>query len=1418
MSFSVNRDATTDICHHLLDALGDTSSDYYYLFDFKTHRIYFSSNIRDTYDVMRGDAEYCTPEEWSRVVYPWDLSAISELYQSILNGTEPSHHVEYRTMDRAGNIIWLSSRGKLQKDEEGRPVCIIGRLSESGSADKADRFTGTFTMDYLKVEVAKLLEEEVDGFLLLMGVDDLKSINLKMGREFGDAILTHVVQALESVTRGGRKIYRVNGDCFAVNLPGMDREKAAAVIEQTQQQLAGQCTLSGGCVPFREYRVPDADTLYQYAENTLDRAKEQGKNRLLFFSADDYEKGLAALELTEDLQKSVQNGVQGFSLLYQPQVHSDSYRLYGAEALLRYSSPRRGPLSPLEFVPVLERTELICPVGIWVLDTALAQCREWRTHTPDFHISVNVSYTQLCQEGIVEDVLQALERSGLPGSALTLEITESMQLLDYPHINEIFRKWTQRGIEISVDDFGTGYSSLGRLKELEIDEIKIDRCFVNNIQHSLYNYRLLSNMLELADSCQIRVCCEGVETKEELTVLEELHPSLLQGFLFSKPCTPADLEALYLDPAAKPFQERLLREAAYRKKICAPEVSSASEWKETELARAILDAENDIFYISDPDTYELYYLNPAGQRLMGLRDYRGRKCYSVLQGREEPCAFCTNSILKKDHFYIWDQHNEHCGRHFLLKDKLITYQGHPLRLEVALDITKHEIVSQSTQERLQFAQKIAGYTRTLSHYADYGEAVRQVLASVGEFYQSDRAYLFEPSADQDGCWSNTFEWCADNVQAQRGNLQDVTPDLLHRWMELFAQDKSILIYNLDSLRRENPGEWKVLHDQGINRLIAVPIRDGDKTIGFIGVDNPRYSIHDDSQIRVLSSFLLNRIRQDRNENRYRALLQANHHDIFDTLSVGLWIIRMDKDRKHCEMLADDTMHRVLGISGVPSAEECYQFWYSRINDGYHHYVNQSVESMIQTYRPVQLEYTWKHPQRGEVLVRCTGIRAQDEDGLICLKGYHRIINDLERPHFVPDMCARDIFEFHENTQTIFFHTDRTLLFGDDVRASHFPQCWIDDETVHPHFVAEFRSIFTQLQSRTAPAQQELLLKSKSGTYEWFKLTLQHLSKEPQDQDSAIVVLEPIGSERVMELEYMRMRKFYQALLSEAIAYAEVDLESGQLKSVGGLWEIYKPDYRRSSPHFIEVMVQQLSSILPEKDLKVLRGYRNPEVWREKLRRGETSSRFCYRRPVGETLHWVELTMYLFEEDVTKNAYALVYLKDIQAEKERELAQADAANRDPLTHIYNRSAFEREVTRHVLESAQDPCGTLLMMDIDDFKQINDQYGHLEGDKALQKVSHILSSTFRQDDIIGRLGGDEFLVYVRGAVRREALEERLERLLSQLRSGSQSLTGSIGLTVVTHSGFQYRQVLQQADRALYESKRRGKNCFCFYEEDV
>lgn len=1397
-----------------MDFLGESSHEYYFYYEFANRSAVFSQNMWDRFALPRGEDNTVTPRQLYEIVHPQDRPIVDMQFRRLCRGEALRYEGRYRLRTHTGEYIWVTSCGKSQVEEDGRPVWMIGRIAacETEEVSRPD----VFDLDRLKQDAEIYLAEKTPASLLVIGVDNLRSINLKHGRRYGDTLLVRLHAAFEEAVYGRQRVYHTVGDCYAAVLPYTDQERATQVFRYVQKRMADYCTLSAGCVPLLTYKIPDAETLYQYAEVALAAAKRQGRDKIVFFSAEDYEKELSVLELKDELTHSVEDNFRGFSLVYQPQVRTNSFRLYGAEALLRYQSRQRGAVSPTDFIPLLEQSGLIGKVGLWTLRKALAQCRIWRQRVPDFRMSVNLSFAQLYQENIARDVLNALEESGLPGNALTLEVTESLELVEYARINEIFRRWKLSGIEISVDDFGTGYSGLSRLKDLEVDEIKIDGMFVNNIHRSAYNYRLLSNMIQLADSSRIRVCCEGVESEEELQVLQELRPMLLQGYLIARPCEPAELEARFLDQDSAAYREWKDRAAALNARRAAvhpPEPPCA----ESDLALKILNSESNIYYISDPETYELYYLNPAGQSLFGVRDYQGRKCYRVLQGRDTPCPNCTNSQLRQDGFYVWDHYNEYCGRHFLLRDKLIQYRGRPVRLEVASDITKHENVSRDTGERLAFAQKIVENTAILSGESRYDEAVDKVLASVGQYYQADRAYLFEPTHGQTGFWDNTFEWCADGVEAQHGNLQQVPPVALDRWMQQFDRDRTIYILNMDVVRDQNPEEWEVLNAQKITRLIAVPLRDDGRTIGFIGVDNPRNSIRDDSQIRVLAHFLITRLHQERSECRYKQLLQYDGQEIIDRLGLGLWTIYQDPHSARRSMLGDDTMNTAMGVDHTMDETEYYQFWYSRINPGYYEYVDRAMQSMIDSGKVVQMEYTWKHPLRGDVMVRCTGVRTADEGGRICLKGYHRLVDDVEMQPYIPAACDRDIFEYNELNGSIYFHTRRFLLQGDDQQEQNFPESWIESGLVHPAFAAAFREAFSRLRMRDELGQLQLQLRSKNGEYEWFRLTLQHLSQKLQDLDTILVLVEPMGAQHTQDVESMRMRRFYQVLLSEAIAYAEVDMDRDELQTAGGVWHCYEKDYRNTGRHFFRALTEALEQCLTGEEVKVLQSYTDAAAREQMFAEGNLSHRFYYRRNIGNERHWVELTVYLFREQLSGSVYALLYLKDVNAEKERELAQLDAANRDPLTDIYNRTAFEREMTRSIIESTASPCGYLLLLDVDNFKQINDLHGHIEGDAMLKTVSQQLLQTFRKGDVIGRMGGDEFLVYIRGSIPRESLEQRLTQFLEQLRIHSGNvLTCSMGLTCVTSEHFDYARSLNRADTAMYHSKRNGKNGFSFYED--
>ena len=810
---------------------------------------------------MTKDVTYpsCTLEEWYQAIYPADRVRLERYVGSVFKKDRQNYHFNYRIRNRDGQLIWVSSRGKCYFDDCGNALFFLGNLS----VQNVRKQVGENVQQALLLKELSLAHHQgKTGHLLMVNVDDLSRINLKYGREFGNGLLEELREAMSDTAPCFPHPRRINGSSFCVLLPETDREDVEAYFHAVQKKIEGECTISGGCVPLQTYQVPESDMLLQYAESSLESAKMAGKKRLNFFTLEDYERKLETLELLEELEAAVKRDFSGFFLVYQAQVRSETFELFGAEALLRFRSSRRGVVSPAECIPILEQSGLIVPVGLWAMRSALEQCRRWRRMVPGMRVSVNMSYRQLEHPEIQAEVLKLVRESGLPGSALTIEVTEGMELQNYPYLNAVFSAWKEEGIEVSVDDFGTGYSSLSWLKELSIDEIKIDRCFIRGIQHSAYNLRLLSNIIELAASGQIRVCCEGVETAEELAVLEPLHPDVYQGYFFARPVASDDfvVKKTYLPHHSETDGQKDLRQTVQ------PYLSSES----FALEHAILEKTEDIISLCDIQTHEIYYLNAAGQRMFGIRDYRGRKCHEVMRGLDAPCGFCPHALLRHDSFYIWENWNSYCGRHFLQKGKLLDIGDRTLHFEVSMDITRREYVSQKSQARLDFARRITGYVEVLHKQNDWSRAVDLVLASVGEFYRADRAYLFEPSPRKPEFWDNTFEWCASGITSQKDGLQQVPPEAMSRWMSLFLKDKSVIIYNKEPLKAVSPLEWEMLSRQDIQRLIAVPLMEDGRVVGFIGVDNPRYAIEDDTQVRVLASFLVVRFQRERRERQARS--------------------------------------------------------------------------------------------------------------------------------------------------------------------------------------------------------------------------------------------------------------------------------------------------------------------------------------------------------------------------------------------------------------------------------------------------------------------------------------------------------------------------------------------------------------------
>ncbi len=1413
MNFAKEKETLLQNYLETMKFLNDSTEETLYLCDISNGKVYFASDVSKKYHLPPVKDNVYDLRELQGFAYTRSNQRVFFNIEAFEPGVDELKNQEYCITNMDGIKFWVRGNERLQRDEDGNPMWIIGRISESALEKKMDFLTGMFNAEKMMEDLEEWLQVGKSGCLMVLGIDGLKNINHKYGRGHGNRVLRNVGEILNYLVEPPLRAYRLDGDKFAVNAVGCEREYVDALYVEIQEKLSSQCTVSSGVAEYAADMKTDLDTLYQHAENALDRAKKNGRNMQEFFSEDIYVEQLQMIEFQEELYSSVQNGFEGFSLCYQPQIDAYTYEIYGVEALLRWNSPSRGLISPNEFIPVLEQTRQICPVGEWVLREALVQCKMWRKTLPALHMSVNVSYVQLRETEIADYVLRLLDELDLPGEMLTLEITESIQLQDYRFFNKIFYKLEKHGVRIAIDDFGTGYSNLGYLKSIVIDEVKIDRSFVSGIQHSAYNYRLISNMIELARSEHIRVCCEGVETEAELQALKELYPNVLQGFLFAKPYTSKQFEEYYICEDSAKYLERKQKENRYR---CLDECGNNEirEHAEKEKLLSIIDALEDLVYVRDQDNYELFYLNAAGREMTGAYDYKGCKCYEVLRGRTSPCGVCHNQVMKDGSYNVWETYNRHLQKHFLVKDRQIAWAGQIACLTVCLDITEKEAMNQKMQEKLEFEQNIVACTRLLIGEHDRNKAIYGVLALAGFFYEADRAYLFELRDDQ-SCWYNTSEWYAEGAEPQKELLQGIPVAALQRWQDQLNREEPIVVEGAESLREDCPEEYRFLKKCNVERLILVPVKRESEVTGFIGVDNPRKYAKDCAQLQMMAYLLEDRISKDRTRDRLKELLGIHYREILEATELGLWVIRISPDGSHCQMFADRVMLDIMGVKEEMTPEECYDYWYGRIDEGYSYYVNYTVNDAVESGRIVEIAYTWHHPVKGDVSVRCIGVRVPDVDGMICLEGYHREVNEVKEETFLPEATSI-VFEYSAGQRFIYFYNDRSPLAGDKAREENFPECWLETGIVHPHFVSRFRHIFNNIQEQSDIEGEELLMKTEVGNYGWFQLKTRILYGEDQRADQMIVMLTPADRERAIKYQYMRMQDFYQASLSEKIAYMEVDLESRQILEAGGLWADYREEADGTNDYYY-ILTRCREALIHQEDIDAYTDFFGHDLHDDILIYENNTKKLQYRRILDGRMQWVELTAHVFSEQFSKSLFALIYLRNIDAQKRRELAQETAAAFDPLTGVYNRRVFEEKVTEHMATAEPGKMSALVLVDLDNFKYINDEFGHIEGDSVLKSLSDAMMVTFRKKDILGRLGGDEFFIFLKNVSDKDVIDRRMEELCASfVKLNKYGTTCSIGITMLSPGEFIFGEALRRADVALYRSKARGKNQYTYYEE--
>ncbi|MBW5447338.1 EAL domain-containing protein [Cohnella sp. CFH 77786] len=419
-----------------------------------------------------------------------------------------------------------------------------------------DALTGLPNRRFLDEKLTQALQDakRLNGnfALIFIDLDNFKWINDTRGHKFGDELLRQICSRLIGIHRDGDMMFRFGGDEFVILLQHIgSKQELEHYVERLRTAFSSQVNLfshsyyinfSAGVVMFPDDGATEEELL-KNSDMAMYHAKALGKNRIQYFSSDMISTLLEKEKLTQELRNAVLN--QSMTLQYQAIVDAQTSRLYGFEALLRWSHPELGPISPDQFIPLAEEVGLIVPLGEWVLREACRACRLLQDEYQPMSVSVNVSVLQLRSPSLIDAVKHALHESGIDPKHLVLEITEGIVIENFEQSVEALRQLRAIGVRLALDDFGTGYSSLGYLKKLPIDILKLDKVFIWDLDiQSSNSKQIVGPIIDLAHNLGLNIVAEGVETKDQAEMLRAWGCDLNQGYWYSKPVSFEEIKNL----------------------------------------------------------------------------------------------------------------------------------------------------------------------------------------------------------------------------------------------------------------------------------------------------------------------------------------------------------------------------------------------------------------------------------------------------------------------------------------------------------------------------------------------------------------------------------------------------------------------------------------------------------------------------------------------------------------------------------------------------------------------------------------------------------------------------------------------------------------------------------------------------------
>ncbi len=1298
-----------------------------------------------------------------------------------------------------------------------RNVIHFRETAATLNATRRDELTGLPSRKAFFEKAEDMIRSREAGCYVLsaMDIDNFKVVNDQFGNAHGDELLRHIARTLsEGFDAIGGVCCRMTADRFAALYPrdAISDEEIARILARAATFDADMpaVTISTG-----KYIVTETDlgvsAMYDRTVIAQSLVKGRFDAHTAVYDEKMRENILREQEIVNEMTDALRSGQ--FEPWYQPQFNHETGALIGAEALVRWRHPVKGLISPDRFIPVFERNGFIYAMDRFIWDNVCARMRRWMDEgRAPLPVSVNISRFDLFRDDFFDTVVSIIHKHGVPVHMLHLEITESAFVSSGEHMIAIVKKLTDYGFIVEIDDFGSGYSSLNTLKDVPANMLKLDLRFLESDGTSQRGGSILESVVRMARWLGMPVIAEGVETIEQAEYLKSIGCLYVQGYLYSRPL-PAD------------EYERMLSVADGE---CDAGTSDAIGVKSDGAFWDASSAETLLF-----------------------SSYAGSACIMEYQGGNV-------EFLRVNDKYTREVFGENPPSAHALTIHLIDYadEGDRARMRDAVDTAARKGVEVVCEVRLSHLPGVPAPVcllfeiRRLAHSSDrwmlYAN-VRNITAQrEAERRLRDLAGGEAPDGSPRARDRDDEE--RKNTLEQLKVLTDNLPCGIAKY-EISASSRRLTYFSdgfcrllgytraeYERLAREKPlgrmpAEDAVLLRAQSERAVrdGTPIdciyrvRTGDGSIKWLnsrGAPQRR-----ESGVTILNTAVFDvtaRMRAEEklrmSEEQYRLAIEHSGDIIcrYDISDASLTMSDESAAIFGAAARAYDVPSSVVRQGKVSDeTRDDYVRVFAEIRRGVKN-GSASVRFLTRNgWRWFELRYSTVFSDSGEpayAVISLSDItrRREQEDETAALKERERVFR------MVAEHSSRSICRYDVKTKTLTAELPGRSP-GAAVIDAETPEIAIARGNVLSDSAEDYRAVFRAIEAGVAAGSAKIHMRAPDGSPRWIDLKYSLFTDRDGKPQTAVLSLLDITNDHEKELAFERYR---QAVGNDRgrddVIFFDTDLTADCVETVGGkLPEFAFPE--AGGRH--DQTVRAGMTFLPDKYHEDLWTYFSRERLLASFAEGKRELTHDWSIDMDNKTLCYHTEIQMIEDPFSGHIRAYTTLRDVTDEKLDMIDLQKQAETDGMTGLYNKATTESLVRRALKRPGGAPC-TMMIADLDNLKLINDTMGHPHGDSAIRQLADMLKAQFRRGDIVGRIGGDEMLVFLSGAGDQTAITHAMDSFMRRLsdtriiEDDSVRLRASIGIAIGRSGVNTFEELYRRADQALYEVKRKGKDGYAFY----